>query len=328
MDLSQGDLTQDDPPGDYATGARLPLLQRWQRLPADKLVALLDRAGEERFLSRSRRFRADLAKESWDELCYRGIMEAMGYSRNRRQFLDLAQRLPWHTIRETATPLTTGDRGPAIQALLMRAAGLQSTPSSKGHQEISEAETPAAEANTGPGAPTITPMDPSSWCYAGARPVNWPHRRIAGAAALLARHMNEGLLAGFFTQAGGPRLSPLLDTPIVKGPKNTLIGRSRALDIAVNAVLSLLHSQARMEGDHAQSDACMRLYRNARRLADNEMTREMAVLLRLQTGPRGMGAARQQGLIHLYGLMLQNGDSAKARGLKIGESAAACYRYR
>lgn len=314
-------LAQEEATVGSPAGARLPLLQRWQRLPADELATLLDRAGDERFLSRSSRFRAEIAKEgwakdSWDELCYRGIMEAMGYSRNRRQFIDLAHRLPWRAIREATAALEARQRGPAIQDLLMRAAGLQSAPNGKRF----------------PQDPATVPMDPSAWCYAGVRPANQPHRRIAGAAALQARHVEEGLLASLAPLALGPRLSPLLGAFAVSGPDGTLIGRSRALDMVVNAVLPLLHARARMEGDQALADTCMRLYRSAPRLADNEITREMAALLHLQRGRlqpelRGMGAARQQGLLHLYGLMLQSGDSANANALQIRESATPRYRY-
>ena len=60
---------------------------------AQELGALLDRAGDDRYLSKSGRYGEALATENPDQLLYSAFMEALGYSQNRGPFLDLAARV-------------------------------------------------------------------------------------------------------------------------------------------------------------------------------------------------------------------------------------------
>ena len=68
------------------------------------------------------------AKVLWEQLLYEGVMEALGYSKNRRPFLSLAQ-----TMRLEALRLHSLNDTPTMMALLFGAAGL--LPSSRSLQE-------------------------------------------------------------------------------------------------------------------------------------------------------------------------------------------------
>lgn len=263
-------------------------LQEWRGLSQARLRLLLDQAGERRFLDRSARLQAELRHEDIEELLYRGMLEALGYSQNRGPFLELGRRLPWRTVRSAGLGLSQELRLPAITRWMMAGAGL--LPKS-------------SLALAGP-LRRITPLEPGAWCFAGVRPANRPDRRIAGAAVLLARHLDTGWLAGFLPLVQEASVNPLGSTLTVVQDGVTLVGRSRALDMAVNVILPMVHAWCVVNDNPELARSCLTLYQVTPRLADNEITREMAKLLRRGALSIGGGARRQQGLLHLYRLLL------------------------
>ena len=253
---------------------------------------LLDLAGRERFLERSAQFRALLGQEDLEQLIYSRTLEALGYSRNREPFLELADRLPWSVVREVGGATPPGERVLVLLGLLLESAGLQAPPLRLGGPK--------------PQAPSRTPMDPSAWHMAGVRPRNQPHRRMVGAAVLLARYVD----AGFYVA-----LLPLMKSGDAGRLRRALtatdIGPARVLDIVVNVVLPLFHARAAAAADEAIAGSCLRLYQGLPRLEENELSREMATLLWLSERRIALNAQRQQGLIHLYRHLLQQGASGR-----------------
>ena len=107
--------------------------------------------------------------------------------------------------------------------------------------------------------------------------------------------------------------------------RSTLVGRQRAADIVVNVVLPLLHAGAVAERKTAMAMACLRLAKGAPRLEENEITREMADLLRLPARVITVGAYRQQGLIHIYRGLLRQGVSSEGRSPLLKERRSLYY---
>ena len=144
--------------GSAGTGVStgMPLLNQWRALPTDRLCELLDRAGCERFLEKSARFHTLLRSEGGEQALYSRTLEALGYSRNRAPFLELAKRLPWPVLRRVGRGIPLDQRVSKVEGLLLEAAGLRGS------------------ANRG------TPMSPSAWCFAGTRAANQPGRRNTG----------------------------------------------------------------------------------------------------------------------------------------------------
>ncbi len=292
----------DTPPNLTENGmanATLPQLRSWRNLSQEQMGSLLDRAGERRFRLKSTRYREQLDHADVEGLLYLGILEALGYSRNRKPFMELARRLPWHTLQDAVGSVPPAYREPAARHMMMRVAGLsRRTP------------IPPEEAGFPPGSGWLghaSPMDASAWCFASIRPGNQPAVRIAGAAGLVGRYLDTGLLGGLVPLARGKSMAALSSALTVVDGRTTLIGRGRALDISVNVVLPLFHAWSLHKRDPALTGSCLRLFRAAPRLAENEITREMAFLLSGSSKhtPAG-GAQRQQGLIHLYEVLLKD----------------------
>ena len=283
----------DKPPDSNAPGpvSRQPL---WSLLkshgypkPTSKSegLLLLERAGKARFLQKAVSFAPLMEELGPEEALYQALMESLGYSENRSGFLELAQRVPYRTLFKTASGVPKIDRLRRIEEILLQTAGFT--------QEGKK-----------------TGMDRSQWRLFRIRPANHPRRRIAGAAVLLHRTATHGLLASTAQWVSGASFKPLLQHLTVTDPSGgpALIGRSRALDMAVNVFLPLVHAHGLHRQNELLSRNALDLFTSVPRLQPNRITREMEeVLFPKPWRPLGNAALRQQGLIHLHRLIQGEG---------------------
>jgi hypothetical protein len=177
----------------------------------------------------------------------------------------------------------------AITAMLLRGAGLLAW---AGPPEVSLRLRGLLRSLPGTGA-----MAAGSWNMFRVRPANHPARRVIGAADLVDRYVESGLVRGLEEEMRGGEARRLVQALAVR----PFIGRDRASDLAVNVVLPLMHALAGIRRDAALAGICLDLYRAFPRPADNEVTREMKRLLSSNgAGVEITGARRHQGLMHLY----------------------------
>ncbi len=243
----------------------------------------LDRAGDDRFRSKADGYAMEIEAGEAEEVLYAGIMEALGYSANRRPFAELAARVPMGCLRALRDQ-PPGTRSLAIRAMLVSAAGLMGSVDPKD-----------AELFRGVLAvlPRVDRID-QPWKTSRVRPSNHPLRRIEGAAVLIERTLDEGLmsaLAGAVRRGTHRQVIDRLTAP-------PYVGEGRTRDIVVNVVLPFMHAWGSVTRDRELRGASLEVFRRTPGLAENEITREMKRLLPSEVDTRG--ARRQQGLIHLY----------------------------
>ena len=285
--------------GDTTAPEELPLLRKWKSLKRADLILAIEEASERRFRKRSNRYLEKLLEEDADELLYRGIMESLGYSRNRDAFLKLARLVSWRRLCQAGKGLSGAQRVSEVRRVLKVTAGLEDGGSMA--RTVSRGEV----------------MHRGEWRFAGIRPGNQPLPRIEGAAALAARFLDTGLVRGLRPAVAEDGTGSLVRALMVSEGGRTLIGKSRALDIAVNHVLPFFHAWSILVEDGSLAKDALRLYFRMPRLADNEMTREMASLLGIEKWLL-KGAVAHQGLIQMYREMLDGGSMETVR-----ESGAA-----
>ena len=265
----------------------------------------LDRAGEERFRARSRSFAAEIGSGDAEQVLFAALMEALGYASNRKPFRRLAGLVPISLLgglkREPAAT-----REMAMEAMLLGAAGLISHVSLPGRaQELRRLRRHL---------PSTRTMSARQWRLFRVRPANHPVARVTGAAHLVDRYIEAGLVRGLAAevQRGSARLliESLMERPF--------IGRGRAGDMAVNVVLPFLHAYGGVTRTPALAKASSELYRVFPKLEENEITREMRRLLGRESDISQVTTARrQQGLAHLYkGLVRGNNQPLKMAGLR------------
>ena len=248
-------------------------------------LQLLEQAGTARFLQKASSLALLTNEFGPEEALYQSLMESLGYSENRTPFLELAQRNPYSTLMKAISGVPQEDRLNRIKEILLQTAGF-----AKGEKK--------------------NVMDPRQWRLFRIRPANHPRRRIAGAAALLHHTAPPGLLESAAHWVGDRSFKPLLQRLTVADPSGgpALIGRARALDIAVNVLLPLMHTHGLHRKNGRLISDALNLFTSAPKLQSNRVTREMEeVLFPKPWRPLGNSAARQQGLIHLHRLIRGEG---------------------
>jgi hypothetical protein len=282
----------------------------------EELLRLVDRAAVERFLEKAGHFESELAALSGAEVVYRAVLVALGYSANVEACARLAELVPWDLALRVA-------RGPAgaasLRALLLGAAGL--LPSQRG-LPVQMGEPRRLEALWSELAPELgrQPLGTAAWRLAAGRPASGPVRRLVGAAELLSRWA--------IVDAPEPQLDAILASP--RQPKKlvelfrartdepywrsrvdfgesggqvggALIGNERAVEVVVNVLLPFGYASGRLRGRPDLSAAALLAYRTLPGGGWNRVSRAMAAQLLGSEGARlCRGAARKQGLLHLY----------------------------
>ncbi len=263
------------------------LAQHGYRRPrrSEEMAALLNRAGDARFLFHSNRFQMLMPDLEHEQVLWESICEALGYRHNRYPFLRLASAAPFATLAAAVRELPDDQRARTLASCLLQLAGFEKGPSLRG---------------LGPA------LDAAQWRLFRVRPPNHPRRRLVGAAELVARFADGGLIDGMQRAALVGEPSQLTDALSVRdnAGKSAFIGPARAKDIAVNVVLPFLHGRQALAGDAHRAQAMLDLYRDYGPLTDNEITRELAAALQEPGWGRiADNARRQQGLIHLQRLL-------------------------
>ena len=243
----------------------------------------LERAGDDRFRSKADGYSMEIGAGDAEQVLYAGIMEALGYSANRRPFAELAARVPMIRLRALRDQ-PVGSRLPAIRAMLVSAAGFLSSVG-PGDAEMFRGALAAL--------PKVDRID-GPWNTSRVRPANHPLRRIEGAAVLVDRALDEGLTSGLVGAVRRGSHRSVVDR--LTAPP--YVGEGRAREIAVNVALPFMYAWGGVTRDRELRATSLEMFRRMPGLAENEITREMKRLLPSEVDARG--ARRQQGLIHLY----------------------------
>lgn len=294
--------------GELARWLERPLLWREpchdavMRLGLDGAGAALDAEGDRRFEAKVARARAAVAASGLDQALYEALLEALGYGGNAPQMRALARLLPWQRLSALA-PHAPG-RQQIVEALLLGSAGL--LPSQRGHGGPVEPYVASAErlfAGSG-----LSALPSTLWKLWGIRPENAPARRVAAAAALLAPlDAPAQLLRVAAAPTTAEAVAPLLARAsgfwlhhhdVCAAPCRlppALVGRSRALEIALNAVLPA----AAAAGGPSLAAQARRLYAALPRPASYGATRFIENALASEGMRVKITARRAQGLLEL-----------------------------
>jgi len=280
---------------------------------------ILSRLGQMRFRQKKARFATALRREGANQALYEGILRTLGYSRNQDAFARLARLLPYERLRQAH------DREGllAAEALLLGTAGL--LPSQRGRlPDPALAHVAALERRWA--KQHMEPVPRQLWQLSGLRPENHPARRLAGFARLLARW--PSLVAGLprSEEAEEPSSSRLLASWQVaadgfwrshhdlsgggRTSPGALIGRGRALEILVNAILPFTAAFAETRGITGLEQRALDLFLRLPSPGSYGGTRFLEDVLRPPAPENGGGACRQQGRLYLYDRYCATGECA------------------
>ena len=304
-------------PASFEPHSNPPCLAAADRINPEALARLLDEAGDERFFQKEAGFREEIERTTPSQSLYRGVMGALGYSRNKLPFLELAGRLPLSVLESPADRGLTGSESLTRNlALLLGTAGFleghsRELLSKAGYESgfIKKLESIWVSISRG------RPMSPDEWRFFKVRPANSPLRRIAAMSHLLHRYREPGLLQGLLgliteipegQDNSSPEKGLIMNGAINKtGPSGSvsasppLLGQARAADIITNILLPFSSAPGRTISSPEQDGLALELYRHYKGTALNSVEKHMAGKLGLKTAMIKT-ARRQQGLIHIY----------------------------
>ena len=296
----------------------LPCFRILDHVDRQTLGKLLNGAGEERFKQKAMHFQAVILRpdsigtqKEAGQVLFRGMMRALGYTKNTKPFEDLAGRMSLNSLE-------SGEGLALKQALLLGTAGLLPSQRRQGkfarEKEVRELERIWQSARK-----EVETMKESDWNLSHIYPNNSPVRRIVAQSYLLERYRKKELLAGILqlvkeapvpgghrvlenglTVVGDDYWQDHFDFGIRSKTKiPALLGNSKAGEIAVNVVLPFAFSWGKLANEVRLTEKAMELYRNYPRLAENCLTRHMAKQLGLED-ISDFTACHQQGLIHIF----------------------------
>ena len=298
----------------------LPCYQIAGSLPIRRIDEIVDAAGWERFLAKAATFQGELSEDTPEQVCYQGIMSALGYLKNKHPFEELARRVPLHRLEAMVRRNLPDDKCLAQQqALLLGTAGL--LPSQRGVCHHSAAndrwveilERYWSEYDHG----HVMPAD--IWRLIKVRPNNYPVRRVAGISHLVLRHGKRDLLDEITSLISEVEINQshyaLAAAMMVMASgywkthhdfgchsryiAPALIGSSRAAAIAVNVILPFTFAWGKHNAWPELAARSLAIFTAHPKPGINAIERHMSKQLG-RSGVPVSSAQRQQGLIHIH----------------------------
>jgi hypothetical protein len=292
----------------------LPCQNVLYHLERSRLESLLKDYGLQRLAAKSTGLEAEMLSEPPEQVLYRGIFAAMGYSKNQEPFCRLAAALPFKKL-QSLVGLASGNRSSIklATACLLGSAGL--LPSQRGLAPGASAPAVAYEEQWRRKAGNIK-LAGCDWDLFKIRPANSPVRRAAALGCLAERLSHKGWLETLLT--------PLIFADLEKAAVNlisalevdgdgywsthydfgagcrtsALIGKQRAAEIVVNVVLPFALAWSRRQG-YPLLGKIEEVYCSFPALPCNSIERHMLE----QLGAKGqvkLKACQQQGLLQIY----------------------------
>jgi hypothetical protein len=297
----------------------LPCVDVVRKLGMKAVMDSLERAGDRRFVEKAARFQSEWVRIEKGQSFYQGFLEALGYTKNKEPFVELARRTPLklvHAILQS-TVLKEETFG-YLEAYLLGQAGF--LPSQRSSLRLSRSDEYVKKLERNWGAfPGAGIMDFHQWELFKVRPGNHPIRRIVALSRLLYRYRKAGFLPSLLNlmRAMPSHFNPTsLERGLVVVTEGywgqrfdfgscdafcspALLGRERAAEIIVNVILPFALAWSRIASEPNLGDKVRGFYERYPRLEINSIERHMRQQLNCSASLINT-ARRQQGLLHIY----------------------------
>lgn len=281
---------------------REPCHDAIERLGPQQVVMRLERLGDDRFMQRVAHVTAEVTRAGRAQALCQALLEGLGLGGDSAFTARLGAAIPW-------SKMLTLERALEVEALLLGTAGLLSSQQREAARHPHEIELERAWRQFGA-------MQTVSRSFAALRPSNHPARRLAGLSQLLTRHL------GLMQESGGETNG--LDGPVgdlvrvwsvpaddywrwnvaparpARRPVGALIGRSRAIELLINAVLPWIAACAQLGGNTEGAAQARDVYAALPVPARYGRLAFLEDNLGQEDRRLSLTARRQQGLLALY----------------------------
>lgn len=301
-----GDTTPD---GERAWGKCSALIPDQGPEPVKKFLQL---AGEWRMLNKARALRRRMETVGPDQAIYEAIFYACGFSRFKQHFQAIARHLPYERARQLAQ-----EDPMLLEAALLHLAGLLPANLPNDDDTVPHfARIRALRHDHLEGLRSL-PLD---WSRLGVRPVNYPERRLAGAARLVGRTAQHGLaetleriwredgkplarrrsFEALFPRAVGFWAGRCTWTGKSLARPAAPIGPGRVRSIIGNVIIPASLAQARQARDRSREECIFEFFGTLPKEPDNHVVDRMVPRVLRDSKTIRINFQIQQGLLQMH----------------------------
>jgi hypothetical protein len=296
-----------------------------------RTLRILEKFGHSRLSGKAARYLDELSYMEAGQSLYRGVCEALGYTKNKVPFMDLAGRVPLSLLEKIAGDQLNGNSLSLVrsQAQLLEAAGFLYTRQAERFLEPeyiihlqNQFSNPHQSTTNGQAEDRQSGSEEAGkypdWELFKVRPGNHPVLRTLALSYLVHRFRPKGLLRSFMdliTRVEVTKCRSVLEAALivearksqgesftgmrVAGSGTVLLGRERAAEIIINVILPFAGAWSRMAREFKMGMKVKEIYRHYPVLETNSIERHM--LAQLSLSRREVNSAlRQQGLVQIY----------------------------
>jgi hypothetical protein len=236
----------------------------------------------------------------WKQVFYELVFEALGYSKNKKEFLKLASNAELSFIKNYSQK---EDFLSYIESILLNVSGIIQQAEIAGDEETLQHVKKLTETwNEVKQQYDGKTMSQDEWQIYKMRPSNFPVLRIAGGVHLLYRMMKEDMISVIVNEVKhsdnlkkiAKKLRALVIVKSsgywkryydfgkkIKGDVKYFIGLSRADEIIINVILPFLSVYFEIFGDKVNAKKVLKLYINYYQSSDNNLVDEVSSTLML-----------------------------------------------
>ncbi len=260
-----------------------------------------------------------LKKDAWEKVLLEFTFEALGFSKNKSQFLSLSKIIDIRKIKKISRELVDYD------SILFGSAGFLSAEANDDYNSGLTGKWRELQLKL-----KLETMHKSEWHFFRLRPQNFATLRIAYASAFLFEIVNADLLKRTVFCFKNSKnvlkdISELLlniqfsdywkhhyDFGKKSKNENPVIGKSRANDIIINVIIPLMYLYSKTFKDEELFIKVKKVYKTSKDKSDNSILKVMKT--QLSFSPQNI--CESQGLIHLHNFYCVKGNCGEC---KIGE---------
>jgi hypothetical protein len=269
-------------------------------------------AAEWRMLFKAREIRERMDRIGGDQAVYEMFMYACGFSHFKQHFKAIARQLPYERVRQLGQ-----DNALLLEAAMLHISGLFPDDLPEGTKALPHIARLRGFRNTHLEGLRAMPL---TWKRVAVRPVNFPERRMAGAARFLSKTSPSGLL-NTLNDIWKTDLSPLkrrkafeelFPSPTGFWSKHCTwtgkemarptapIGGGRVRSIIGNVFVPMGLAVARHERDRAFEERVLEFFAVLPKEPENRITKIMLPRVYGDSPPKKIDFRTQQGLIQMY----------------------------
>ncbi len=273
-------------------------------LDNNSIKMILVKLGLERLEKKINRFSAELYFTDFNQLFLQGLLESLGYSKNKFQMLQLSTLLPYNKLKEFKSKGLTKDQ---LIALWLGCSGLiehipATIPKEWSYKwsELYHNQSITSEYKN------------LEWKLFRIRPINHPVVRLLQVSDLIYKSLDDSLFnqllnlfsfsrENFTISKFKKKLYKFFEIDWMELPENIHLGKTRIDTICINIILPLIILYARKMTYPDLESSAFQIFKDYNKLPENHITRHMNKFMQeSQRKIISKKAIFQQGILKIY----------------------------